>query len=65
MDKAKLNELKELLNQADQLITNLFDEDPKLDPRTFGKEIAPAFQDTTWIDFYNSFWPYDLMGEDE
>ena len=36
MDKAKLNELKALLDQADQIITDLFDEDPKLDPRTFG-----------------------------
>lgn len=65
MNQEKLNEVKELLDKADQLITDLFDEDLRQDPSTFGKEIAPAFQDTTWIDFYNSFWPYDMMGEEE
>ena len=65
MNQEKLNELKELLDKADQLITDLFDEDLERDPRIFGNEIAPAFQDTTWIDFYNSFWPYDMMSEEE
>ena len=43
MDKAKLNELKALLDQADQIITDLFDEDPKLIPGHW-EEIAPAFR---------------------
>ena len=65
MYQEKLNEVKELLDKADQLITDLFDEDPERDPSIFGKEVASAFQDTTWIDFYNSFWPYDMMEEEE
>lgn len=61
MNQEKLNEVKELLDKADQLITDLFDEDPERDPSIFGKEVASAFQDTTWIDFYN----YDMMEEEE